>query len=57
MVEPLISNQEGLKEQFVDADGIMLHCLEWDPDLLEIQSPSTQKHNNSGGYGLSLIHI
>ena len=44
MVEPLISNQEGLKEQFVDADGIMLHCLEWDPDLLEIQSPSTQKH-------------
>jgi pimeloyl-ACP methyl ester carboxylesterase len=51
MVEPLISNQEGLKEQFVDADGIMLHCLEWDPDLLEIQSPSTQKHNNSGGQG------
>ena len=35
MAEPLIGNQGELKEQFVDADGIKLHCLEWDPDQLE----------------------
>ena len=54
MVEPLISDQGGLKELFVDADGINLHCLEWDPDQLENQSPSLQEHEKRGehrGYG------
>ncbi len=51
MVEPLIGNLEGLKEQFVDAGGIMLHCLEWDPDLLENPSPTIQEHKNSEGRG------
>src|SRR3989440_7587989 len=44
MVEPFISDQGGLKEQFVDAAGINLHCLEWDPDQLENQSPSLQEN-------------
>jgi alpha/beta hydrolase fold len=33
MVEPLLGDQGGLRELFVDAEGIKLHCLEWDPDL------------------------
>jgi len=32
MFESLVDGQGGLKELFVDADGIRLHCLEWDPD-------------------------
>ena len=47
MVEPLIGNQGELKEQFVDADGIKLHCLEWDPDQLADPSPSLQGHKHS----------
>ncbi len=33
MVEQLPGDQGGLRELFVDAEGIKLHCLEWDPDL------------------------
>src|SRR5206468_3298856 len=39
--------QGELKEQFVDADGIKLHCLEWDPDQLADSSPSLQGHKHS----------
>ncbi len=51
MVEPLIGNQIELKEQYVDADGLMLHCLEWDPDQLEDPTPFHQGHNHNAEHG------
>lgn len=50
MVEPLISDQDGLRELFIDIDGINLHCLEWDPDHLENQTSSLQKQEEKSGH-------
>src|SRR5947209_17810875 len=51
MVEPRISEQEELRELFVDADGVNLHCLEWDPGQLDNQPSSFQEHEDRMAYG------
>jgi pimeloyl-ACP methyl ester carboxylesterase len=49
MVEPLVGGQGGLKELIVDADGISLHCLEWDPDqLADSVSPISEYEARDG---------
>src|SRR5437588_7023948 len=50
MVEPRISDHEELRELFVDADGVNLHCLEWDPGQLDNQPSSLQEHEDRMPY-------
>ena len=50
MVEPRISDHEELRELFVDADGVNLHCLEWDPSQLDNQPSSLQEHEDRMPY-------
>src|SRR2546430_174206 len=50
MVEPRIRDNEELRELFVDADGVNLHCFEWDPGQLDNQPSSLQEHEDRMPY-------